>query len=285
MSGSSSSKDKESKKKERKSTSGSNTKDDKATSSSSSSSSAATKQQKEHDEQEAKRRGITYKEVRQERRQREKTNGSKRSSEPDKLDTSEHNREIKRMRAYSHDETKTTTSNTATSSTNGTSNSHNDQRPRTRSIDVKEEQNLQISNTITSLTVEEWKLQHSITIQQHHGRGASSTSSSNSQNVPIPTPYRTFEETPFSPKIVSLFHQAKFIAPTPIQAQAWPIAVQQYDMICIAKTGSGSYVYQNGCWMMICVLYVVFPSFCSVTTYTCIMFYSLSNHFFYLYQH
>ena len=215
----------------------------------------------------------------QERRQREKTNGSKRSSEPDKLDTSEHNREIKRMRAYSHDETKTTTSNTATSSTNGTNHSHNDQRPRTRSIDVKEEQNLQISNTITSLTVEEWKLQHSITIQQHHGRGASS-SSSNSQNVPIPTPYRTFEETPFSPKIVSLFHQAKFIAPTPIQAQAWPIAVQQYDMICIAKTGSGSYVYQNGCWMMICVLYVVFPSSCSVTTYTCIMFYSLSNHFF-----
>ena len=279
MSGSSS-KDKESKKKERKSTSGSNTKDDKATSSSSSSSSAATKQQKEHDEQEAKRRGITYKEVRQERRQREKTNGSKRSSEPDKLDTSEHNREIKRMRAYSHDETKkSNTSNTATSSTNGTNHSHNDQRPRTRSIDVKEEQNLQISNTITSLTVEEWKLQHSITIQQHHGRGASSTSSSNSQNVPIPTPYRTFEETPFSPKIVSLFHQAKFIAPTPIQAQAWPIAVQQYDMICIAKTGSGSYVYQNGCWMMMCVLYVVFLSFSSVTTYTCIMFYSFSHHF------
>ena len=278
MSGSSS-KDKESKKKERKSTSGSNTKDDKATSSSSSSSSAATKQQKEHDEQEAKRRGITYKEVRQERRQREKTNGSKRSSEPDKLDTSEHNREIKRMRAYSHDETKkSNTSNTATSSTNGTNHSHNDQRPRTRSIDVKEEQNLQISNTITSLTVEEWKLQHSITIQQHHGRGASS-SSSNSQNVPIPTPYRTFEETPFSPKIVSLFHQAKFIAPTPIQAQAWPIAVQQYDMICIAKTGSGSYVYQNGCWMMMCVLYVVFLSFSSVTTYTCIMFYSFSHHF------
>ena len=279
MSGSSS-KDKESKKKERKSTSGSNTKEDKATTSSSSSSSAATKQQKEHDEQEAKRRGITYKEVRQERRQREKTNGSKRSSEPDKLDTSEHNREIKRMRAYSHDETKkSNTSNTATSSTNGTNHSHNDQRPRTRSIDVKEEQNLQISNTITSLTVEEWKLQHSITIQQHHGRGASSTSSSNSQNVPIPTPYRTFEETPFSPKIVSLFHQAKFIAPTPIQAQAWPIAVQQYDMICIAKTGSGSYVYQNGCWMMMCVLYVVFLSFSSVTTYTCIMFYSFSNHF------
>lgn len=226
MSGSSS-KDKDSKKKEKKST-----KDEKVTHNDVASSSAS-KQQKEHDEQEAKRRGITYKEVRQERRQREKMNGSsKRTSEPDKLETSEHDREVKRMRTYSHD-------GTTTANNNGTTT---EQRPRTRSIDVKEDQNLQISNTITSLTVDEWQKQHSITIQQHHGRNGI-TSSTNSHNVTIPTPYRTFDETPFSSKIISLFHQAKFIAPTPIQAQAWPIAVQQYDMICIAKTGSGSYVY------------------------------------------
>lgn len=238
-SSSSKSKDKESKKKEKASSHHQHPKDEKAN----------TNQQKELDEQEAKRRGITYKEVRQERRQREKMmnhgeggSGGKRLSEPDKLDSSEHHREVKRLRTYSsHDETTATAS---TSRTTSNEPSQQQQRPRTRSIDVKEEQTLQISNTITSLTVEEWQQQHSITIQQHHhGRNGSSTGSSSSSHghdVTIPTPYRTFEETPFASSIISLFHQAKFIAPTPIQAQAWPIAVQQYDMICIAKTGSGS---------------------------------------------
>ena len=243
---------KESKKKEKTS---SRSKDDTNKSETNGSAAAASKQQKELDEQEAKRRGITYKEVRQERRSREKMNGSssntisKRSSEPDKLETSEHNREVKRMRTYSHDLTMTSskvaTTNGSHSHNNSNSNGRNEERPRTRSIDVKEERNLQISNTITSLTVDEWKKQHSITIQQHHGRSSSSGMTSHntsSNNVTLPEPYRTFEETPFSSKIVSLFHQAKFIAPTSIQAMAWPIAVQQYDMICIAKTGSGSYV-------------------------------------------
>lgn len=34
-------------------------------------------------------------------------------------------------------------------------------------------------------------------------------------------------------------HQAGFAAPTPIQAQSWPIALQGRDIVAIAKTGSG----------------------------------------------
>ena len=233
---------KESKKKDKKST--------KEVKSTTDGASASSQQQKELDEQEAQRRGITYKEVRQERRQKEKGNGTtKRASEPDKLQSSEHDREIKRLRTYStsHNADADATNHRSTTTTATATTTEQQQRLRTRSFDLKEEHNLQISNTVTSLTVDEWKQQHSITIQQHHGRSTSFGNHSNSNNsnndVTIPIPYRTFDETPFSPKIISLFHAAKFICPTPIQAQAWPIAVQQYDMICIAKTGSGSYVY------------------------------------------
>ena len=235
---------KESKKKDKKST--------KEVKSTTDGASASSQQQKELDEQEAQRRGITYKEVRQERRQKEKGNGTtKRASEPDKLQSSEHDREIKRLRTYSssHNADADATNHRSTTTTT-TATEQQQQRLRTRSFDLKEEQNLQISNTITSLTVDEWKQQHSITIQQHHGSrtfGSHNSNHSNGNNhnndVTIPTPYRTFDETPFGPKMITLFQAAKFICPTPIQAQAWPIAVQQYDMICIAKTGSGSYVY------------------------------------------
>ena len=34
-------------------------------------------------------------------------------------------------------------------------------------------------------------------------------------------------------------HNAGFSAPTPIQAQSWPIAIQSRDIVAIAKTGSG----------------------------------------------
>ena len=34
-------------------------------------------------------------------------------------------------------------------------------------------------------------------------------------------------------------HAAGFASPTPIQAQTWPIALQNRDIVAIAKTGSG----------------------------------------------
>uniref|UniRef100_A0A803MUF8 RNA helicase n=1 Tax=Chenopodium quinoa TaxID=63459 RepID=A0A803MUF8_CHEQI len=39
--------------------------------------------------------------------------------------------------------------------------------------------------------------------------------------------------------VCHMVHQAGFSAPTPIQAQSWPIAMQGRDIVAIAKTGSG----------------------------------------------
>jgi ATP-dependent RNA helicase DDX5/DBP2 len=163
--------------------------------------------QKELDEQEAIRKGVSYKEIRSERRRKEKT--SRRADDND----DEHAREVKRLRTYSHDDNE---------------GSIPSQRPRTRSIDVQKEQAAQITEC-TALTVDAWRQEHSITIRSH-----------GSQQQKIPDPFRTFPETPFAPAVLQLFQKAGFVTPTAIQAQAWPLAIQQHDLICIAKTGSGS---------------------------------------------
>ncbi|KAI0510314.1 hypothetical protein KFK09_010915 [Dendrobium nobile] len=56
-------------------------------------------------------------------------------------------------------------------------------------------------------------------------------------NVPIP--YITFESTGFPSEILREINQAGFSAPTPIQAQSWPVALQNRDIVAVAKTGSG----------------------------------------------
>ncbi|KAG8370581.1 hypothetical protein BUALT_Bualt14G0132000 [Buddleja alternifolia] len=55
----------------------------------------------------------------------------------------------------------------------------------------------------------------------------------------VPPPYMTFEATGFPPEIIQEMHFAGFSAPTPIQAQTWPISLQNKDIVAIAKTGSG----------------------------------------------
>ncbi|PKI38672.1 hypothetical protein CRG98_040958, partial [Punica granatum] len=55
----------------------------------------------------------------------------------------------------------------------------------------------------------------------------------------IPPPFMTFEATGFPPEILREIYSAGFTAPTPIQAQTWPIALQSRDIVAIAKTGSG----------------------------------------------
>ncbi|KAJ0974969.1 hypothetical protein J5N97_016934 [Dioscorea zingiberensis] len=55
----------------------------------------------------------------------------------------------------------------------------------------------------------------------------------------IPAPYTTFESTEFPSEILREVHHAGFSAPTPIQAQSWPIALSGRDIVAIAKTGSG----------------------------------------------
>ncbi|KAI4350673.1 hypothetical protein L6164_005105 [Bauhinia variegata] len=52
-------------------------------------------------------------------------------------------------------------------------------------------------------------------------------------------PFTSFGSTGFPSEILREVHNAGFSAPTPIQAQSWPIALQSRDIVAIAKTGSG----------------------------------------------
>jgi len=182
-------------------------------------------EQKELDKAEAAKRGVTYKQVRSERRKR---------AEADTLDTSEHGREVKRMRAYSHDAADETS------------------RRRTRATDIQEEKQAAVQAE-TALSVEDWRKEHSISIQGH-GKDRSTRD--------FPDPYRTFDETPYNDKIKEGFARAGFTVPTPIQGQAWPIALQSKDMICIAKTGSGKTWYERHCskllFSCVCIQLAIF---------------------------
>eukprot|EP00250_Pteridium_aquilinum_P014185 c21831_g1_i2 orf=285-3629(-) len=73
------------------------------------------------------------------------------------------------------------------------------------------------------LDVQAYRMQHEITVM-----GES-----------IPPPFMTFDVGNFPPEITKELHSAGFAAPTPIQAQSWPIALQKRDIVAIAKTGSG----------------------------------------------
>ncbi|KAL5540627.1 hypothetical protein UlMin_043202 [Ulmus minor] len=55
----------------------------------------------------------------------------------------------------------------------------------------------------------------------------------------VPPPFSTFESSGFPSEILREVHNAGFSAPTPIQAQSWPVALQSRDIVAIAKTGSG----------------------------------------------
>eukprot|EP01056_Protomagalhaensia_sp_Gyna25_P000975 Protomagalhaensia_sp_Gyna_25__974@NODE_1470_length_1808_cov_68_283211_g1190_i0_p1_GENE_NODE_1470_length_1808_cov_68_283211_g1190_i0NODE_1470_length_1808_cov_68_283211_g1190_i0_p1_ORF_typecomplete_len542_score84_16DEAD/PF00270_29/4_4e53DEAD/PF00270_29/2_5e03Helicase_C/PF00271_31/2_4e03Helicase_C/PF00271_31/2_2e31ResIII/PF04851_15/2_6e11ResIII/PF04851_15/5_6e02ERCC3_RAD25_C/PF16203_5/6_5e11AAA_19/PF13245_6/0_0024AAA_19/PF13245_6/63UTP25/PF06862_12/0_0007GRP/PF07172_11/6_5e02GRP/PF07172_11/0_0018Fl len=56
---------------------------------------------------------------------------------------------------------------------------------------------------------------------------------------PAPNPIVKFEDAGFSQEIVQRLYAAGFESPSPIQLQAWPIALSGRDMIGIAETGSG----------------------------------------------
>jgi len=56
-----------------------------------------------------------------------------------------------------------------------------------------------------------------------------------------PPPLETFHaaEAGLGTELVSALRLQGYTAPTPIQAQSWPIALQGQDMVAVAKTGSG----------------------------------------------
>ena len=69
------------------------------------------------------------------------------------------------------------------------------------------------------------------------GHDASSSFSSGSSSCP--SPVGSFIEASFPQYALDALRAASFIEPTPIQKQAWPIAMSGLDLIGLAETGSG----------------------------------------------
>ena len=55
----------------------------------------------------------------------------------------------------------------------------------------------------------------------------------------VPRPVTTFEEAGFPEYLLSTIRAQGFPSPTPIQCQAWPMALSGRDLVAIAQTGSG----------------------------------------------
>lgn len=75
----------------------------------------------------------------------------------------------------------------------------------------------------SQISVEAYRAKHEITIVGNEA----------------PAPFMTFQSTGFPSEILREVLQAGFSAPTPIQAQSWPIALKGRDIVAVAKTGSG----------------------------------------------
>jgi len=158
---------------------------------------------------EAEQLGIPYEELKKRRKKDKKR-------EAESLESDEHKREAKRLRSYSKDGDDATAQG-------GTG------RRRTRSMDANEEVKT-ANDEIKKMTPLGWRKENDITLQGH---GANRSVSD------FAAPYMLFEDTPFSAAINTGFQRAGFARPTAIQAQAWPLAIEGKDLICVAKTGSG----------------------------------------------
>ncbi|CAB9531465.1 RNA helicase DBP2 [Seminavis robusta] len=181
------------------------------------------KERKARLKEEAKELGISYDEMKRRHKSRKR--------EAEALESSEHKVEAQRMRSWSKgDENDGDASNNPSNSTSTTPTEEpSAKRRRTRSMDAAEEK-AALAEQAKSTNPDEWRKEHSITVQGH---------GSHRGTTEIATPFFTFDQTPFHANIQRSFQQAGFERPSAIQAQAWPIAIQQTDMICIAKTGSG----------------------------------------------
>ncbi|XRB10465.1 ATP-dependent RNA helicase DDX5/DBP2 [Pseudoscourfieldia marina] len=55
----------------------------------------------------------------------------------------------------------------------------------------------------------------------------------------VEEPFQTFEDANFQPPLYDALKKQGYLNPTPIQAQAWPVALNGRDLVAVAKTGSG----------------------------------------------
>lgn len=75
----------------------------------------------------------------------------------------------------------------------------------------------------SSMSVEAYRAKHEITVIGNEK----------------PAPFMSFQSTGFPAEILREVQQAGFSAPSPIQAQSWPISLKGRDIVAVAKTGSG----------------------------------------------
>jgi ATP-dependent helicase YprA (DUF1998 family) len=75
-------------------------------------------------------------------------------------------------------------------------------------------------------------------VESYRNQNQIKLKSSSGSNEDYP-PMMEFDSTPFSTVLKRVLKAEGFSAPTPTQAQSWPIALQKRDIISVARTGSG----------------------------------------------
>lgn len=154
----------------------------------------AKKARKDALKKEAKAMGITYDELKAQKKQKKS-----RKREADNLETDEHKTERKRMRSWSKDLSKPDKEPSETET----------KRRRTRSMDAAEEKE-EKEKQDDATSPEEWRKENSITVKGH-GKHASDTE--------FPVPFYNFKDTPFNGVVLKSFETAGFEKPTLIQSQ------------------------------------------------------------------
>eukprot|EP00566_Odontella_aurita_P035991 CAMPEP_0113549756 /NCGR_PEP_ID=MMETSP0015_2-20120614/13611_1 /TAXON_ID=2838 /ORGANISM="Odontella" /LENGTH=577 /DNA_ID=CAMNT_0000450503 /DNA_START=118 /DNA_END=1847 /DNA_ORIENTATION=+ /assembly_acc=CAM_ASM_000160 len=204
---------------------------------------------------EAEKLGLSYEELKQQKKDAKaakkaaKESKSKRKREAEKLSEEAeeviggngHKDEVKRMRSWSkdfdakgHHGPDGTGAGAATiaAAVGGVSASEDEpetKRRRTRSMDIKEEL-VNAASKKPGQTLDQWRNEHSITLKSH---------TPNVRVQDLPEPFYGFDDAPYAKSIMKVIDGMGFAAPTAVQSQAWPIAINGHDMISIAKTGSG----------------------------------------------
>lgn len=150
---------------------------------------AAKKARKAALKAEADKLGISYDELKKQKKQSKKREAAQLTPDPI------HQTEMKRMRTWSKDfddEDDPTLS----------------KKRRTRSMDAKDDATEE-ETTAPTLSPEEWRREHGIKVQGH---GAN-------RNTTGEDPFLKFTDAPFGPAIQRMFQQVGFDAPTHIQSQ------------------------------------------------------------------
>ena len=161
---------------------------------------------------EAAEKGVSYEELKQQKKDEKEKKKKKRIREAETLvtdDEKKHDRESKRMRSWSGEESDL--------------KSNDSKRVRTRSMDAEEEKKSDDIETpaptkTSSLvqTPDEWRKENNITVKQHGVRGG---------NFAVTDPYFKFTDAPFCHSIQRALTGAGFEKPTAIQSQVRPNAI------------------------------------------------------------